>query len=176
VDVAHHVSKTLVDHFSPRLTMPPVLELMLKAGQLGRKNDHGFYLHNGKRPVPHGELRMFQTGNEAVLLDRAALQERLVLPMVNEAARCLAEGVAESAADIDFAMVMGAGFAPFRGGPLRYADSVGVKEVVARMNRLAELAGERFAPCEWLAKAAGEGSKIYTEENLECSNRKGVVP
>jgi len=176
VDVAHHVANTLVGHFSPRLTMPPVLEHMLKAGQLGRKNDHGFYLHHGKRPVPHGELRMFQTGNEAARLDRAALRERLVLPMVNEAARCLAEGVAESAADIDFAMVMGAGFAPFRGGPLRYADSVGVEEIVARMKRLAELAGERFAPCEWLERVAGEGGRIYAEADLKRSDRKGAAP
>lgn len=157
VDVTHHVAETLVARFSPRLSLPAVLPRMLKAGQLGRKADHGFYCYNTKKPAPHTELRMYRVGDEAAGLDREMLREGMVLSMVNEAARCLEEKVVEAPADVDFAMIMGAGFAPFRGGPLRYADAEGVAKMVERMNRLATMAGERFRPCallEWMAPAS----------------------
>ena len=62
----------------------------------------------------------------------------MVLLMVNEAARCLEEEIVPDPADVDFAMIMGTGFAPFRGGPLRYADSIGITNIVDSMNRLAD--------------------------------------
>jgi 3-hydroxyacyl-CoA dehydrogenase / enoyl-CoA hydratase / 3-hydroxybutyryl-CoA epimerase len=161
VDVAAHVARTLVEQFSPRLRMPMILEKMLQAGQLGRKADHGFYLHNTKRPVPHTELAMFRVAEDSAGLDRNVLQEGMVMLMVNEAARCLEEGVVGTPADVDFAMIMGTGFAPFRGGPLRHADALGVQHVVERMNRLAATSGERFHPCALLEQMAEEGRRFY---------------
>ena len=86
--------------------------------------------------------------------------ERLIFPIINEAAICLDEGVAESADDIDIAMVFGTGFAPFRGGPMRYADSVGLTHVVAKLEEFART-NPRLAPSEALKRFA-TGQKNFS--------------
>ena len=80
--------------------------------------------------------------------------------MINEAARCLEGGIVEEAADVDFGMIMGTGFAPFLGGPLRFADNVGLPQVVAEMKRFAD-EEPRFTPCNLLQTLAGTGQKFY---------------
>jgi 3-hydroxyacyl-CoA dehydrogenase len=81
--------------------------------------------------------------------------------MVNEAARCLEEEVVREPADVDFAMIMGTGFAPFRGGPLRYVDTVGAGGLVDAMDRLAEARATHFKPCMLLRNMATRGQKFY---------------
>jgi 3-hydroxyacyl-CoA dehydrogenase/enoyl-CoA hydratase/3-hydroxybutyryl-CoA epimerase len=82
----------------------------------------------------------------------------MVLPMVNEAARCLREAVVQSPAHLDLAMILGTGFPPFRGGLCRWADSEGVYGVVNRLKQLEMALGPRFAPApELLAIAAADG-------------------
>src|SRR4029079_7691065 len=83
------------------------------------------------------------------------LQSRMTLLMVNEAARCLAETTVATAADVDFGMVMGTGFAPFRGGPLRYADALGTRTVVAELQRIADAGSPHHAPCALLCEMNG---------------------
>jgi 3-hydroxyacyl-CoA dehydrogenase/enoyl-CoA hydratase/3-hydroxybutyryl-CoA epimerase len=85
------------------------------------------------------------------------IQWRLVLPMVNEAARVLAEGVTSSADDIDLATVLGLGFAPFRGGLAKFAEDVGLKAVAHRLDELSVRHGPRFAPAELLLGLAHSG-------------------
>ena len=68
------------------------------------------------------------------------------LLLVNESARCLEEQVGADAATVDFAIVMGTGFAPFRGGPLRYADAFGLSRAVTELERLTREAGPHFTP------------------------------
>lgn len=80
--------------------------------------------------------------------------------MINESARCLEGGIVEEAADVDFGMIMGTGFAPFLGGPLRFADNVGLPQVVDEMKRLAD-EELRFTPCNLLQTLAGTGQKFY---------------
>jgi 3-hydroxyacyl-CoA dehydrogenase/enoyl-CoA hydratase/3-hydroxybutyryl-CoA epimerase len=86
----------------------------------------------------------------------------MIFMMINEAARCLEEKVAAEAADIDLAMILGAGFPGTRGGPLRYADALGVNRLVAQMSKLAE-SSQRFAPCDWLRDLAARDGKIYSD-------------
>jgi len=93
---------------------------------------------------------------------RSELQERRVLLMVNEAARCLEEKVVATPDDVDFGMVMGTGFAPFRGGPLRHADSVGIAGIVAAMRRRAVQA-PRFEPCPLLQNLAGRHERFHRD-------------
>jgi 3-hydroxyacyl-CoA dehydrogenase/enoyl-CoA hydratase/3-hydroxybutyryl-CoA epimerase len=81
--------------------------------------------------------------------------------MVNEAARCLEEQVVAEPADVDFAMIMGTGFAPFRGGPLRYADTVGAAALVDAMERLVKSGAPHFAPCALLRSLAAGGKTFY---------------
>ena len=85
----------------------------------------------------------------------------LVLPIVNEAARCLEEEVVRCARDVDLAMVMGAGFPPFRGGPLRYADSLGAAEVCSRLDRLAGDYGQHLAPAAYLRLLAHSSRRFH---------------
>ena len=103
----------------------------------------------------------FRTGDSAAAYNLGELQRRMVLLMVNEAARCLEEKIVESADDVDFAMVMGTGFAPFRGGPLAYADNVGLARIAENLNRLAQGAGPHFAPCALLAEKAQKNQRFH---------------
>jgi 3-hydroxyacyl-CoA dehydrogenase/enoyl-CoA hydratase/3-hydroxybutyryl-CoA epimerase len=84
-------------------------------------------------------------------------RERMVLLMVNEAAACLGEGLASDAGHIDLAMVLGTGWAPHRGGPLRYADDRGPGEVVRALADLAQRLGPRFEPSADLRRRAASG-------------------
>jgi 3-hydroxyacyl-CoA dehydrogenase/enoyl-CoA hydratase/3-hydroxybutyryl-CoA epimerase len=81
--------------------------------------------------------------------------------MINEAARCLAEGVVTAPEDVDFGMILGTGWAPFRGGPLRHADTVGTGEIVTRLERLATDVAPHFTPCEYLRSLAKEAKGFY---------------
>ena len=87
----------------------------------------------------------------------------MVLVMLNEAARCMEEKVVSAPEDVDFAMIMGTGFAPFRGGPLRCIDSLGVANVVESLDKLAENEGIRFAPCELLRSMAKDNQSFYSD-------------
>jgi 3-hydroxyacyl-CoA dehydrogenase/enoyl-CoA hydratase/3-hydroxybutyryl-CoA epimerase len=89
------------------------------------------------------------------------LSNRLVFLMVNEAARCLEEKVVSTPEDADYGMILGTGFAPFRGGPLRFAEYFGLKKLVAEMDRLATSGGDKFTPCELLRKHADNGTPFY---------------
>jgi len=80
--------------------------------------------------------------------------------MVNEAARCVEEKVVESAEDADYGMILGTGFAPHRGGPLRFAEHFGLKKIVDEMSRLAQNEA-KFEPCEILKKYAHAGTRFY---------------
>ena len=82
--------------------------------------------------------------------------------MVNEAAPCVEENVVDSPEDADYRMILGTGFAPFRGGPLRFAEHFGLKKVVDELERLAQ-SEEKFLPCEILKKHARDGTKFYAD-------------
>lgn len=134
LDVALHVSKVLgADMDSAGLKR---LSAMVDAGNLGRKSGQGFYKwENGKAQRPAGEGPVPDD-----------LQDRLILPMVNEAVGCLADGIVTDADLLDAGVIFGTGFAPFHGGPLEYARSRGLEETQARLQELAARHGERFAP------------------------------
>jgi 3-hydroxyacyl-CoA dehydrogenase/enoyl-CoA hydratase/3-hydroxybutyryl-CoA epimerase len=167
IDVASHVAQTVASKFSTRLKAPNALNEMLKAGLLGRKCGRGFYLHRpkGKEAEVNPDIDKFHHDASAATLRREKLQNRMVLLMINEAARCLEEGLVAEAADVDFGMIMGTGFAPFTGGPLRFADYLGLEKVVQEMERLAMEGDKRFAPCALLNAMAAEGRQFY-DKNL----------
>ena len=148
VDVALDVASTLAAAFPNRLQVPDVLPAMLSAGLLGRKAGKGFYRYGkGGEAKPNKDATTLRPPRLPHSPSREELEKRMVLLMVNEAARCLEEGIVETPGDIDFAMVMGTGFAPFRGGPLRWADSEGTSKVAGELSRLAKSAGPHYAPC-----------------------------
>ena len=95
-----------------------------------------------------------------------AVANEMILVMANEAARCLEEGVVEHPEDVDFGMIAGAGWAPFRGGPLRHADSQGLSQIVTRMERLSRKDGNRFRPCGLLLDLARHGECFYPNRGV----------
>jgi 3-hydroxyacyl-CoA dehydrogenase/enoyl-CoA hydratase/3-hydroxybutyryl-CoA epimerase len=114
----------------------------------------------GKRLNPAVKAAADRTGTTKAILSHEEIIQRLVYPLVNEAARCLDERIAEKADDVDLAMVFGTGFAPFRGGPLRYADSVGVAKIVQTLDRFAA-SSPRFTPCDRLRRMASAGERFH---------------
>lgn len=159
IDICHHVAEFLCKELSYLPEMPGILSQLIELGRLGKKSSAGFYdYHHRRKPVAQ------QRGNlEASPLSAEDLRDRMVLPMINEAARILEEGVAASPEDVDLAMVLGTGFAPFSGGPLRYADARGLQAIAARMECLAESGGAHFAPCAYLVEKCKSGDNFYLE-------------
>ncbi|MEP2775715.1 MAG: 3-hydroxyacyl-CoA dehydrogenase NAD-binding domain-containing protein [Luteolibacter sp.] len=115
LDVAMHVARTLAAAFPQRMSLPTVVEKLLEAGHTGRKGGSGFYVYDGASPAVNAQAIGFQTGTENTPKNA---QEILSNLMTSEAKLCLEEGVAETADDIDLAMILGTGYPPFRGGPL----------------------------------------------------------
>lgn len=123
LDVGKHVAETLVAAFPNRMAIPPLMDAMIKKGLLGRKVGKGFYSYDDDTPEPNPEALLLRPSEDTEHpADMSEVAEQLAHLMSKEAALCLDEGIAESPADIDFAMVMGTGYAPFRGGPLHYSD------------------------------------------------------
>jgi 3-hydroxyacyl-CoA dehydrogenase/enoyl-CoA hydratase/3-hydroxybutyryl-CoA epimerase len=141
-----------------------VLNRMVRAGMLGKKSGRGFYVHEKGKATPSTDAAKLRNAGAGQGMDKAAMQRRMVLLMVNEAARCIEEKVVAEPADADFGMIMGAGFAPFRGGPLRYADAVGTAEVVSALQAEAERSGPYFAPCELLNEMSKTNRKFYATD------------
>jgi 3-hydroxyacyl-CoA dehydrogenase / enoyl-CoA hydratase / 3-hydroxybutyryl-CoA epimerase len=89
--------------------------------------------------------------------------------MVNEAARTIEEKVVEAPEDVDFGMIMGTGWAPFRGGPLRFADHLGIATVVSRLNNLRDRVAPYFQPCSLLSDMANRGASFYPQKKAALS-------
>jgi len=161
VDISADVAATLAEKFSGRLGMPVTLTKMLGEKLLGRKSGSGFYTYKGREQRVNSGVAKFRTGNSAAAYTEPELQRRMVLLMVNEAVRCLEEKVVATPGDVDFGMVMGTGFAPFHGGPLAYADTVGIAKIVDDMKTLVQAAGPQYEPCALLAEMAATGKTFY---------------
>jgi 3-hydroxyacyl-CoA dehydrogenase/enoyl-CoA hydratase/3-hydroxybutyryl-CoA epimerase len=135
LDVSLNVGRVLAAAFGREV--PEILVKMVEQKKLGRKSGEGFYRWRD------GKAQKAESANLAVPAD---LEDRLILPMLNEAVACLREGIVEDADLLDAGAVFATGFAPFRGGPLQYARDRGLADVVRRLRELAELYGERFRP------------------------------
>lgn len=155
LDVAEKVTHVMAAAFGDRLPSQAVLARLAGEGHLGRKSGRGFYAYERDRRQA-ATLEADRARGAPARWDppREDVLDRLLLPMVNEAARCLEEGVVHRPLDVDLGMVMGTGFPPFRGGLLRYADARGVGAIVERLERLADGTG-RFRPSEALRSRSG---------------------
>jgi 3-hydroxyacyl-CoA dehydrogenase/enoyl-CoA hydratase/3-hydroxybutyryl-CoA epimerase len=161
IDVAAHVAEHMHRAYGPRMAPAP---LWAQLRELPRGRDEKLIQRSwrGGRRLNRSVARAIRRARRAQGVRRRgtpeadALVERLVYPIINEAARALEEGIVEQPEQIDLAMVFGTGFAPFRGGPLRYADHVGLGRIVQALDRLAA-EHPRLAPCEALRQRAAEG-------------------
>jgi 3-hydroxyacyl-CoA dehydrogenase/enoyl-CoA hydratase/3-hydroxybutyryl-CoA epimerase len=170
LDVAAHIARTVQPAFADRFPPNLAFGALADRGWRGRKSGRGFYRYGGKKKRVNDEavavVRESQPSNGALLasVPLAAQQreatERMVLLMVNEAAAAVGEGLVATPDLIDRAMVFGTGWAPHRGGPLRYADERGLADVARAMTELASRLGPRFAPCAELTRRAQAGERF----------------
>ena len=165
LDIARHAGSTLHEVFGERLLPSPPLQALANTDRLGRKNGRGFYRYEegrerGVDPSVYDDLADLPGAGRKVS-DEDEIRMRLVLSMVNEAARTLTDRVVQRAGDLDLAMIMGTGFPPFRGGLLRFADSIGPTTVRAYLDQLHDRAGPRFAPAPLLVELASEERTFY---------------
>jgi 3-hydroxyacyl-CoA dehydrogenase/enoyl-CoA hydratase/3-hydroxybutyryl-CoA epimerase len=136
LDVCASVGKELAPFLG--LEVPPGLDEKLAAGKRGKKDGQGLYVWQDGKPIkPEVDQNYVMPPD---------LQERMILPMVNEAIACLADGVVDNADLLDAGVIFGTGFAPFRGGPIQYARSEGVDKLKLKLEQLAQRYGERFSP------------------------------
>jgi len=160
LDVSAHVAEILHDAFPERLTFPEWTAKFAGTGRLGVKTGGGIYKYEGRKEtgVDTGflaELGLANVGRASA--PAGELAERMVLPMVNEAARCLDEGIVAGPGPLDLAMIFGTGFPPFRGGLCRWADGEGLPALVARLDALAGSVGARLRPSPALRRFAEAG-------------------
>jgi 3-hydroxyacyl-CoA dehydrogenase / enoyl-CoA hydratase / 3-hydroxybutyryl-CoA epimerase len=162
IDVAAKVAGILTEAFGDRMEKSGVVEKLYADGRHGKKNGRGLYLYaKGKRQGPDPTVYKVLGIGSPRPADPRAVVERMVLAMVNEASLILDEKIVGSPGELDLAMIMGTGFPPFRGGLLRYADSLGLPYIVARLDELSSRAGARFRPNEPLAKLAARDGRFY---------------
>lgn len=164
LDIASHVCENLQQGFGDRMRPSPILTAMCEDGRLGKKSGKGFYRYDkkGGRQSDSGLKKFLLPHIRGDLkLGEQYIVDRLILPMINEAALALEEAVVGEPEAVDTAMIFGAGFPPFTGGLLRYADTMGVARVVKDLEELTSLHGERFKPAELLIEMAQTGKKFY---------------
>ncbi|MDH3420177.1 MAG: 3-hydroxyacyl-CoA dehydrogenase NAD-binding domain-containing protein [Gammaproteobacteria bacterium] len=134
IDIGLHVIGVLRETLG--VQAPERLERMVEAGELGAKTGQGFYKFKKNRPIKASDFPA----------PDADLRDRLILAMVNEAMACLEEEIVDDRDLLDAGVIFGTGFAPFRGGPIRYALDCGIEEIVSRLEALVERHGPRFTP------------------------------
>ena len=164
LDIAGKSGAIMAEAFGARMQPSEALQKVLGAGRLGRKGKKGFYAYDadGRRETVDGSVYdLFAGGATAREVPKDEIQRRLSLAMVNEAARCLEEGIIHSARDGDVGAVFGIGFPPFRGGPFRYVDAVGAAEVVKQLEALDAGHGGRFTPAAVLKEMARDNRTFY---------------
>jgi 3-hydroxyacyl-CoA dehydrogenase/enoyl-CoA hydratase/3-hydroxybutyryl-CoA epimerase len=184
LDVASKAGKIMADAYPESMQPAKSIQAVVAAGRYGRKSKRGFYTYDrdGKKGdvdpsvyalfLPPGSAPVVKsiapaTGAEAASppeIPAVQIQQRTVLTMLNEAARCLSDGILKSPRDGDVGAVFGIGFPPFRGGPFRYMDSLGIQIVVQRLEDLNARFPGRFEPAELLLEMARRKQVFYPDE------------
>ena len=157
MDVGAKAASVMHDAFGERFAPAAAIERLVSAGRYGRKVKKGFYLYDeeGKKGEVDPEVyAVAGAGTERADIPAVEIQQRCVFAMLNEAVRCLEDGIIRSERDGDVGAVFGIGFPPFRGGPFRYIDSIGPAVLVSQLEDLNSRFPGRFEPAEGLLKRA----------------------
>lgn len=163
-DRAGKLLRSLQGHLGKRFPHSALLETMLHNNQPGDGPGWGFYLPGrSEAKKKNVNRRLYKEKNIRVkkTFEMAEIQDRLLLLMINEAAVCLEEKIVDHPGSIDAATLFGMGFPKFRGGLLRYADSIGIAKIMGRLWYFSEMVGERYAAAPLLKQISESGKEIY---------------
>jgi 3-hydroxyacyl-CoA dehydrogenase len=145
-----------------------VLEVLCEAGRWGQKKGAGYYDYDDKRrarPSPEVARIIADFAARANIPQRSfqdcEIIERLLYPIVNEGTKILEEGIAQRASDIDVALVTGYGWPVYTGGPMFWADGIGLHKIVSRLDEMAAEHGDAYQPSALLRRVAAEGSALH---------------
>jgi len=169
IDTGVHASKVMAEGFPDRMApdFKSATEVMFELERYGQKNGKGFYEY-----VPDKRGKPKKTVNEEVYgmfgdsagprkeFEREEIEMRMMLPMAIELARCLEEGIVDSAAEADLAMLYGVGFPPFRGGIFRWMDTIGLAAIAAASEKYAHL-GKAYELTERMQAMLANGETYY---------------
>ncbi len=165
LDVCIKVVKIFAKSLGTRIEVPGLIEPMYNSKRLGKKGGRGFYLYDAKGKelsVDQSVYADLGIGKPTDPLDEKECLERGVFTMINEAALALIEDrIVNTPEDVDLAMIMGTGFPPFRGGLLKYADSVGTQYVAQELEMYAAKCGPRLKPTQPLLNLAKTNRRFY---------------
>lgn len=156
LDVCARVAASTAAAYGERMRAPAGLERLVARGRLGRKSGLGFYSYTGRAPGTRVDSSVYEVVgvDPSKRLAPEEIQMRCALPLVNETIRCLEEGVVRSTRDGDVGAIFGLGFPALRGGPFRYADTLGAVELLRRLRGYEARFGERFKPTSLLREHA----------------------
>ena len=173
IDTAFHAGGVMADGFPERMRqdVPTIISKMYENEWYGQKNDKGFYIHGkDKKGKPKKEvnpgvaafLKELGVGIGEGISD-ANIIDRMMLPMLMESSRCLEDNIVETPTEVDMGLVYGIGFPPFRGGIFRWADTVGLNELLQRAEKHKAL-GKVYEPTEQIMKMAKDGKLFHPLE------------
>jgi 3-hydroxyacyl-CoA dehydrogenase/enoyl-CoA hydratase/3-hydroxybutyryl-CoA epimerase len=164
LDIAGKSGPIMAAAFGERMRPSATLQRVIESGRLGRKAKRGFYRYDeqGKRQgADQGVYALTPASGGRVTLTAEEIQRRTVLPMLNEAVRCLEDGIIRSPRDGDIGAVFGIGFPPFRGGPFRFLDTLGAATVLAQLEALNARYPGRYEPAALLLTKAAAGERFH---------------
>ena len=163
IDVGYKVASILEAGFGERMTVAPILGYIYSSLKLlGKKGGRGFYHYDDKEVKVNELLYQAPDINSHLNISNEEIVDRLMLVMVNEAARCVDEGIVENAGQLDLAMIMGTGFPAWQGGLCRWADSLGIDVIVKRLNELHKKVGLRYEVAPYLLQCIAEERGFYS--------------
>jgi 3-hydroxyacyl-CoA dehydrogenase/enoyl-CoA hydratase/3-hydroxybutyryl-CoA epimerase/enoyl-CoA isomerase len=173
IDTARHASAVMARAYPDRMAQagPGAIEALFERHRFGQKTGKGFYAYVlDKQGVPRKAadpeaadiLRPLAAGDGGAVTDQDIV-DRMMLPMLIESSRCLEDRIVGTAAELDLGLVYGLGFPPFRGGALRYADSVGLPALCRTAERYRAL-GRLYQPTAQMLQLAETGSTFHEEK------------
>jgi len=165
IDVTRHAGTALHEAFGERMRPSDALVRLGETDRLGKKGGRGIYLYKNGRPDgvdPEIYTLLGGSGSRRKnAVSESDIRARLLLMMINEAARTLEDGIVPTAASVDLAMIMGTGFPPFRGGLLHFADDIHPRTLVGRLDGYAEVLGPRYEAAPLLRRLARADQGFY---------------
>lgn len=164
IDVGYKVATILEESYGSRMKVCALLTEIYNKKLLGKKTGVGFYIHTKESMRVNHTLE--NTHKSIKVVTSSDMIDRAILIMVNEASRCLEEGIIDNVAYLDYAMIAGTGFPAFRGGLLKYADELGIDYIVSKLLEFEKRHGERFRPSQLLLDLQKNKKTFYTGEAL----------